>query len=125
MTLLLRPLFIEALQHLSQSGTSENTLIYMEINHALQVASLLGGSIVEQQLFNAVQSLICSKVKHLTGLMISRLSNNGFGIIANLSIEDSVDVAEGLANLLDQQTITIGDHSFYPKLIIGDNNENL
>ncbi|MCF7966159.1 MAG: hypothetical protein K9L79_11555 [Methylobacter tundripaludum] len=125
MTLLLRPLFIEALQHLSQSGTSENTLIYMKINHALQVASLLGGSIVEQQLFNAVQSLICSKVKHLTGLMISRLSNNGFGIIANLSIEDSVDVAEGLANLLDQQTITIGDHSFYPKLIIGDNNENL
>ncbi|WP_146083353.1 hypothetical protein [Methylobacter tundripaludum] len=97
----------------------------MKINHALQVASLLGGSIVEQQLFNAVQSLICSKVKHLTGLMISRLSNNGFGIIANLSIEDSVDVAEGLANLLDQQTITIGDHSFYPKLIIGDNNENL
>lgn len=125
MTLLLRPLFIEAIRHLSQSGTSEYTLIYTEINRALQVASLLGGTIAEEQLFNAVQLMICNKVKHLAGLMISQLSNNGLGIIAKLSIKDSVDIAEELAKLLDQQTITIGDHSFYPKLIIGDNNENL
>lgn len=119
MNLLIRSLFVEAIGHISQSGTSGYTLIYTEINHALQVASLLGGTIAEEQLFKAVQSLICSKAEQLAGLMMSQLSNNGFGIIAKLSITDSVDFAEELANLLDQQSITIGERCYYPKLIIG------
>lgn len=65
MNLLTKPSFIEAIRHLSQGEKPCHTLIYTEINHALQVASLLGGTTAEQQLMAAIQMLIFSKVQQL------------------------------------------------------------
>jgi len=39
-----------------------HTLINIEVNHALQVAGLLGGTAAEQQLMVTIQTLIFSKV---------------------------------------------------------------
>lgn len=65
MNLLTKSSFIEAIRHLSQDENSQHTLIYTEINHALQVASLLGGTTAEEQLMVAIQMLIFSKVQQL------------------------------------------------------------
>lgn len=119
MDLLNRAVFIETIRHLSKYENPLHTLIYTEINHALQVARLLGGTIAQEQLLNAIQALIFSKTNHLNNSRISQLNNNGFGIIVRLSVKDSVDFAEELAGFLDRQCITIDGRSYYPKLIIG------
>jgi len=62
MNLLTKPSFIAAIRHLSQDEKPCHTLIYTEINRALQVTSLSGGTTAEQQLMVAIQTLIFSKV---------------------------------------------------------------
>ena len=119
MSLLSKPSFIEAIRHLSQDKNPQHTLIYIEINHALQVASLLGGNAAEEQLLVAIQRLIFSKVQQLAGSHLGKLGCNRFGIIVKLSVKDTIELAEELAGLLDRQCITIAEHSYYPKLIIG------
>lgn len=119
MNLLSKHSFIAAIRHLSQDENSLHTLIYTEINHALQVASLLGGNAAEEQLLAAIQRLIFSKVQQLSGSYLGKLGGNRFGIIAKLSVKDSIEFAEELAGLLDRQCITIAENSYYPKLIIG------
>lgn len=96
MNLLSKHSFIAAIRHLSQDENSQHTLIYTEINHALQVASLLGGNAAEEQLLVAIQRLIFSKVQQLAGSYLGKLGGNRFGIIAKLSVKDSIEFAEGV-----------------------------
>lgn len=119
MNLLSKPSFIAAIRHLSQDEKSSHTLIYTEINHALQVASLLGGNAAEQQLIAAIQRSIFSKVQQLAGSYLGKLGGHRFGIIVKMPVKESVEFAEELAGLLDRQCITIAENSYYPKLIIG------
>ncbi|WP_340122497.1 hypothetical protein [Methylobacter svalbardensis] len=119
MNLLSKPSFIEAIRHLSQDENPQHTLIYTEINHALQVASLLGGNAAEEQLIAAIQSLIFIKVKQLADSWMGKLGGNRFGIIVKMPVKESVEFAEELAGLLDRQCITIAENSYYPKLMIG------
>lgn len=119
MNLLNKPLFIEAIRHLSQGEKTSHSLIYTEINHALQVASLLGGNAAEEQLLAAIQSLLFIKVKQLSHSWMGKLGCNRFGIIVNMPVKDSVEFAEELAGLLDRQCVTIAGQSYYPKLIMG------
>jgi len=119
MSFLSKPSFIEAIRHLSQDENPQHTLIYTEINHALQVASLLGGNAAEEQLIAVIQTLIFIKVKQLADSWLGKLGCNRFGIIVRMPVKESVEFAEELASLLDQQCITIAEQSYYPKLIMG------
>lgn len=119
MSLLSKTSFIETIRHLAQDENSPHTLIYTEINHALQVASLLGGTAAEEQLMEAIQTLIFIKVKQLAHSWLGKLGCNRFGIIVKMSVKDSVEFAEELASMLDRQCINIAEQSYYPKLILG------
>jgi EAL domain-containing protein (putative c-di-GMP-specific phosphodiesterase class I)/GGDEF domain-containing protein len=119
MKLLTRPLFIEAIKHTFQENKRNHTLIYTGINHALQIASLLQGTAAEIELIAAIQTLIFHKVENMPNAFMGKLGSNRFGIILELSVKDSVEFAEELADLLDRQCISIADSFYYPKLIIG------
>ncbi|MDT8364578.1 MAG: GGDEF domain-containing phosphodiesterase [Nitrosomonas sp.] len=119
MDLLNKPVFIETIGRLSRSTNPQYTLIYIEINHALQVASLLGGISAEEQLLTAIQTSILSKVQQLTESYLGNLGCNRFGIIVKMPVQGGVEFAEELAGWLDRQCIVIDGQSYYPKLIMG------
>jgi EAL domain-containing protein (putative c-di-GMP-specific phosphodiesterase class I) len=119
MNLLTRPSFIQAIRHISSSNDPHHTLIYTEINHAPKVASLLQGIAAEEQLINAIQFVIYNEIKKLPNACMGKLGWNRFAIILKLPIKESLEIAEHLAQLLDNQSVDIAGVSYYPKLIIG------
>lgn len=119
MKLLSRLLFIETVRQMSQDGHRRSTLLYIEINHTLQIASLLEGTEAEEGLLVHILSLILGKVKRIPHARMGQLDHNRFGILLDLPVQDGVKFAEQLASFIDQQCITIAELSYYPKLIIG------
>ncbi|MGR9086283.1 MAG: EAL domain-containing protein [Gammaproteobacteria bacterium] len=119
MKLLSRLQFIEAVRHMAQDDHRSRTLLYIEINHTLQIASLLEGTETEERLLARIQSLLLGKVMKLPRTYVGQLDHNRFGILLDLPVKDGVGFAEDLAGFIDQQCITITDLSYYPKLIIG------
>lgn len=119
MNLLSRPAFIDRIRRIAESQTRRQALIYGEINYAIQVASLLQGSAAEEELIAAIQKLICKKIEPLKDTILGQLDRNRFGLIVNRPVKESVKFAEDLVGFLDRQYITIGDHTYYPKLTLG------
>ncbi len=119
MKLLSRLLFIETVRQLSQDNNCRHTLLYIEINHTLQIASLLQGTKAEEGLLVKIQSMILNKVADLPNAYLGQLDHNRLGILLELPVKDSVEFAEELASFFDQQCITIAKTPYYPKLIIG------
>lgn len=119
MDLLTRHSFIDAIGYISSSNDPSHTLIYTEINQAPKVASLLQGVEAEEKLINAIQQVIYNKVKDLPDVRMGKLGWNRFALILKLPVNDSLEVAEDLAQTLDRQTIKIEGTSYHPKLIIG------
>ena len=119
MELLTRPSFIQAIGYLSSNHDSLYTLIYTEINQAPKVASLLQGIAAEEMLISAIQQVICERVSNLPNVRMGKLGWNRFALILKLPVDQSLEIAEDLAQLLDKQTIEIEGMSYHPKLIIG------
>jgi EAL domain-containing protein (putative c-di-GMP-specific phosphodiesterase class I)/GGDEF domain-containing protein len=119
LSLLSKPSFIEAIRQLSRDENPQHTLIYIEINHALQVASLLGGTAAEEQLIDEIKTLISIQVKQLADSWLGKLGCNRYGIIVKMPVNGAIEFAEELAALLDRQCITIAGQAYYPKLIMG------
>ena len=119
MDLLTRPSFIQTIGKIASNNDPHHTLIYAEINHAPQVASLLQGIGAEERLISAIQHIIYNRIKNLPNASMGKLGWNRFAVILKLPAKESLEVAEDLAQLLDRQTIDIDDVSYYPKLIIG------
>ena len=119
MKLLTRPAFIQTIEQISLSNDARHTLIYAEINQAPKVASLLQGIAAEEQLIKAIQQTIYNKIKHLPNTCMGKLGWNRFAVILKLPVNESLKIAEDLAQLLDSKSVTIKDVSYYPKLIIG------
>jgi EAL domain-containing protein (putative c-di-GMP-specific phosphodiesterase class I)/GGDEF domain-containing protein len=119
MNLLTRPSFIQAIGQISSSNDPRYTLIYTEINHAPKIASLLQGITAEEQLISAIQRLIHDRIKNLPNACMGKLGWNRFAVILKLPVKESLEIAEDLAQLLDNQSVDIEGISYYPKLIIG------
>ncbi len=119
MNLLTRPAFIQAIGHISANNDPNYTLIYTEINQAPKVASLLQGVAAEEKLIKAIQRIIYNKIKGLPNARMGKLGWNRFALILRLPVQESLEIAEDLAQLLDRQSISIKGFSYYPKLIIG------
>jgi EAL domain-containing protein (putative c-di-GMP-specific phosphodiesterase class I)/GGDEF domain-containing protein len=119
MNLLSRLAFIDTIRLVSLENNRYHTLLYTEINHTLQIASLLEGTSAEEELLAKIQSLILGKVEKLPNACMGKLDNNRFGILLKLPVKDSLEFAEELAGLIDRQRITVAKLSYYPKLIIG------
>ena len=119
MNLLTRISFIDEVGRMAASDREFYTLLYAEINHTLQIASLTQGTAVAEELLARIQALIVNKVKSVPGARIGKLDRNRFGILLKLQVEESVEFAEQLAYLVDQQCIMVADVAYYPKLIIG------
>ncbi len=119
MNLLTRIAFIEEVGRIAEASRQQNTLLYAEINHTLQIASLTQGTAVAEELFTRIKSLIIGKVASIPGASIGKLERNRFGILLKLPVAESLEFAEQLANLIDQQCIIVADIAYYPKLIIG------
>ncbi|CAG7857441.1 hypothetical protein MCAMS1_02261 [biofilm metagenome] len=119
MSLLNRSTFIETIGQISATNAEGFTLIYAEINQALKVASLLQGINAEERLINTIQEIIFDKIKHLPNACMGKLGWNRFAFIVKLPVNESLEVAEELAHLLDSQSLDINGVSYYPKLIFG------
>lgn len=119
MELLSRPSFIQAIGYISSNNDPLHTLIYTEINQAPKVASLLQGINAEEMLIDAVQHVICDRVKGLANVRMGKLGWNRFALILKLPVQDSLEIAEDLAQFLDKQAILVDGVSYHPKLIIG------
>jgi EAL domain-containing protein (putative c-di-GMP-specific phosphodiesterase class I)/GGDEF domain-containing protein len=119
MHLLSRYSFIEAIGQISSANDCHHTLIYTEINHALKVASLVQGIAAEEKLINAIQFVISNRIKGLPNARMGKLGWNRFAVILKLPVEQTLEIAEDLAQLLDGQSVEIDGVSYYPKLIIG------
>ncbi|MGR9036458.1 MAG: EAL domain-containing protein, partial [Gammaproteobacteria bacterium] len=119
MIILNRLLFIETVRGITQKDTWGFTLLYTEINHTLQIASLLQGTAAEEHLRRQIQTMIYEKVNDLPDACMGILDKNRMGILLKLSVTESLLFAEDLANLLDEQCINFEKISYYPKLIIG------
>jgi EAL domain-containing protein (putative c-di-GMP-specific phosphodiesterase class I) len=119
MNLLNRSSFIETIGQISSTNDEGFTLIYAEINQALKAASLLQGITAEEQLINTIQDIICNKIKYLPSVCMGKLGWNRFAFIVKLPVNESLEVAEELAHLLDSQALEIDGVSYYPKLIFG------
>lgn len=119
MKLLSRLLFIETVRQIWQDNNRHYTLLYIEINHTLQIASLLQGTEAEEGLLTNIQTMILNKVEHLPNAFMGKLDHNRFGILVDLPVKESVEFAEELAGFLDRQCIIIAELPYYPKLIIG------
>ena len=119
MNLLTRPLVIETLRKIAESSAEDHNLIYIEINNNLQISSLLQGMAGEEELISAIQTLIYSKIGHIPDSFMGKLSWNRFGIIVKLPLTTSVEIAEQLTDLLDNQCIHVGPHPYYPKINTG------
>lgn len=119
MNLLNRTTFIQAVGQVSSKNDSNYTLIYSEINHALKVASLMQGVAAEEQLIKTVQLMIYSRIKHFRGAYMTKLGRDRFAMILKLPVKESLEVAEDLAQFLDNQSVDIEGFRYYPKLIIG------
>jgi EAL domain-containing protein (putative c-di-GMP-specific phosphodiesterase class I)/GGDEF domain-containing protein len=102
-----------------QDNAFQFCLIYIEINHSLQVARLLGGESVQEKLINSILHIIFSQIKNRFDYKLSQLRENGFGIIVKLPVQDSISFAEELSLLMDRECIIIDGRSYYPKFIIG------
>ena len=119
MDLLTRFSFIQAIGYLSSNHDQLHTLIYTEINQAPKVASLLQGVAAEELLIGAIQQVIYDRVKDLPNVRMGKLAWNRFALILNLPTQESLAIAQDLAQFLDNQTIDIEGFSYHPKLIIG------
>jgi EAL domain-containing protein (putative c-di-GMP-specific phosphodiesterase class I)/GGDEF domain-containing protein len=119
MNLLTRIAFIEEVGRIAETNQDQYTLLYAEINHTLQIASLTQGTAAAEELFSRIQSLIIGKVASIAGGRIGKLDRNRFGILLKLPVLESMQFAEQLAYLIDQQCIIVADIAYYPKLIIG------
>jgi diguanylate cyclase (GGDEF)-like protein len=119
MDLLTRASFIQAIGYISSTNDPLHTLIYAEINHAPKVASLLQGIAAEDELIDAIQDIIFNRFKDLPNTRMGKLGWNRFALILKLPAQESLAVAEDLAEFLDQQTIEIKGVSYHPKLSIG------
>ncbi|MGR8941576.1 MAG: EAL domain-containing protein [Gammaproteobacteria bacterium] len=119
MNLLTRISFIEEVGRAAESMREHYTLLYAEINHTLQIASLTQGTAIAEELLARIQALIIGKVKSIPGVRIGKLDRNRFGILLKLPVAESLEFAEQLAYLIDQQCILVADIAYYPKLIIG------
>lgn len=119
MNLLSRIAFIEEVGRIAEIGQGEYTLLYAEINHTLQIASLTQGTAAAEELFSRIQSLIIDKAASIAGVTVGKLERNRFGILLKYPVQESMHFAEQLANLIDQQCIIVDDIAYYPKLIIG------
>ena len=119
MNLLTRHSFIEAIGHISSTNDPHHTLIYTEINQTPKVASLVQGIAAEEKLINAIQLVIYNRIKDLPNACMGKLGWNRFAVILKQPVEETLAVAEDLAQLLDAQSVDIDGVSYYPKLIIG------
>lgn len=119
MSLLSRHDFIETIGQISTAQDEGYTLIYAEINQALKVASLLQGINAEEQLINTIQEIVFNKIKHLSSVRMGKLGWNRFAFIVRLPVNESLEIAEELAHVLDSQSLEIEGVSYYPKLIFG------
>ncbi|MEC4749978.1 GGDEF domain-containing protein [Methylomicrobium sp. Wu6] len=119
MNLLTRIAFIEEIGRIAETSQQQYTLLYAEINHTLQIASLTQGTAAAEALLSRIQALIVGKVASIAGASIGKLDRNRFGILLRLPVAESMEFAQQLANLLDQQCIIVADIAYYPKLIIG------
>lgn len=119
MKFLSRLLFIEMVRQISQDIGRSRSLLYIEINHTLQIASLLQGTEAEEGLLASIRAIILKKVKRLPNAYIGELDHNRFGVVLDLPVRKGVEFAEELAGYLDRQCITVFELPYYPKLIIG------
>jgi EAL domain-containing protein (putative c-di-GMP-specific phosphodiesterase class I)/GGDEF domain-containing protein len=119
MKFLSRLLFIEMVRQISQDIDRSRSLLYIEINHTLQIASLLQGTEAEEGLLASIRTMILTKVKRLPNAYMGQLDHNRFGVVLDLPVKEGVEFAEKLAGFLDQQCITVFELPYYPKLIIG------
>jgi len=119
MAVLPRPKFIEAIKQSCQRVSQISTLLYIEINHATQVISLMQGLEAEENLVLSIEQFIINSIAPHKNTAVGRIESNRFGVILPLSIEDSLDLAHQLTRRLDRQPTKITGKNYYPKLIIG------
>ena len=117
--MLARADFIKSIQLACQTSTQQSSLVFIEINHVTEVISLLQGLEAEQGLIKTVEDFISATITQYPDSVLGKLESNRFGIILQLPVQASVEVANNMVCLLDQRPITIDSSTYHPKLTIG------
>lgn len=124
--LLNRNEFIDKIQRLCRHKQQPSSLAFIEINNAVQVARLLQGCWAEQKLINVVEDIIVDHVAGSGCLTICKENHHLFALVFNRPVEETVDIIELLADIVDRQELKISDTEnksnskiYYPKLNIG------
>ncbi len=124
--LLSRRELIDKMQRLCEQKLQPTSLVFIEINNAIQVARILQGFWAEQQLINAVERII---IEHIAGhncLHIAKMNHHIFALVFIRSVPEVVEIVESLAEKIDLKDLEIIDSEnktdakvYYPKLNIG------
>jgi EAL domain-containing protein (putative c-di-GMP-specific phosphodiesterase class I)/GGDEF domain-containing protein len=117
--LLSRSDFISTIKQACKDGLQHSALIFVEINHVTEVISLMLGIEAEERLIQKVEQFVLTAVADYSGSIVGKLESNRFGILLKLPVSASLEIAGKMASDIDQQTITIDQKDYYPKLIIG------
>ncbi|MGR9116404.1 MAG: EAL domain-containing protein [Gammaproteobacteria bacterium] len=114
-----RNCFIDNLKRYCLENNRIRVLAFIEINNAVQVVRLIDSSEAEIQLINAVERLIVSNLSGCDCDSIAKVEYNQFGIVLNHPAKEALEILEALSENLDKQEISIGAHTYYPKVMIG------
>ena len=117
--MLSRSAFITAIKQTCEGHWDNSALIFVEINHVTEVISLMQGIEAEERLTQAVEQFVLTTIAEYPESIVGKLESNRFGILLKLPVSDSIEIAGKMASDIDQQTITIDQIDYYPKLIIG------
>lgn len=118
--------FIKKLQRTCDENQQPSSLVFIEINNAVQVARLLQGFWAEKQLIKRLEQVIVEHVTGLNCLTISKINHQLFALIFDLAIQETTEIVESLAEILHHKDIEIIDLEnqtdakvYFPKLNIG------
>jgi|GEM_PF-735810 len=124
--LLSRKELIDKMQLLCEQKLQPSSLVFIEINNAIQVARILQGFWAEQQLIKVVEQIIIEHVAGHKCLHITKINHHLFALVFVKPMSAVVEIVESLAGKIDQTELEIIDSGnktdtkvYYPKLNIG------
>lgn len=121
-----RNVFLLKIQEICEQTKTPTCLVYIEINNAIQVARLLQGFKAEQELIEIIEKIIVKQTSNSGCSYKTKVNHHLFALVFDRPVQETVEIVEQLAAILDQKKIAIIDHenqntekTYFPKLNIG------
>lgn len=117
--MLSRSCFMDQLNRYCLENSGIRTLVFVEINNAVQVARLVQGTETKEHLIDAVERLMLENLDGYDCESVAKIQHNQFGVVLNHSAKEALVIFEAFALNLDQQEVRIDGKTYYPKVMVG------